>query len=267
MQVAERQIEKANRLLYEHEPSPQEIATLQKLQPLGHHKSCPLPSEGFVNTAHRRCWIFLLQPLRYWPSDLIRVYGPFLLHHPLIIRAIQQLSQMARDPRLLQNSDPVLMYGSRTIPIPDGLKTLPEEGRIAHLASSRGKQDLLLRGWSLISSMDASWQEVALEDETSDPVRSKEAKDELRDIFRALANPAGRVTAKRHQHLRILLEFDRRRAKGTPEKEAVADMTREGWGSSVAAIRSAIEKARKQIGKKTYPPHRRGRFRERPKKN
>ena len=176
-QLLEPDVEEANRFLYYHDGEPDELRKLRNLKPLGHHDTCPQPnSDPIVNTQHRRCWGFLLQPLRYWPSDLIKVYGDTMLCHPLILWAVRQLARYARSPRLRVNPDPVERIGRQVLieraeraglPLPD---TFPPPER------------LKVEGWSAISKMEEHWAELALRDEIADPVRATEAKRELSSL-------------------------------------------------------------------------------------
>jgi hypothetical protein len=260
LSYARPRVQESNRLLYADELPEETIAALKKLKPLDHHRDCPAPDlpASIVRSPHRKCWAYLLEPLAFWPSDLIRIHGPILLYHPLIAEAIRRLSRWASDPRLRENPEPVLMQGSRTIPIPEEMRRLPEERRIEHLLSSHGKEELLSRGWSAISNMDEPFQQFVLQDETEDRERSGEARQELRKLIAVLTNRSAK--ARSHRDLRILLRFDRLRRDGNSEAEAVSEIAQTEW--SETAVRGSIQRARKALGKRTIRPHHRGRYRD-----
>jgi hypothetical protein len=256
-------VQETNRLLFADELPEETLAALRKLEPLGHHRDCPAPDPpaSLVPSPHRKCWAWLLQPLAFWPSDLIRIHGPILLYHPLIAETIRRLSKRATDPRLRENPDPVERMGRQSVT--DEVQKYPEEEREQRRAQLSRKDEILRRGWSAISGLEEPFQQFVLMDETEDREIADEAREELRKVFQLLTNRVIAAKPKRHRGLRTLLEFQRRRERGVPEKKAVAAMAREGWGASQAAIRADIQRARKQIGKRTYPEHHRGRFRHR----
>jgi hypothetical protein len=280
---AEPQIEEANRLLYDHKASEDEIAKLHALKPLPHFGDEPLPKDDEEDThrCNRKCWAWLLQPLRYWPSDLLRVYGPVILFHPLIIEAIGRLSKFARDPLLIHNPDPVKITAENILR--EKLESVPasqREARRSELLSEadreaerrglRSRQPLLELGLSAIRSLDPSLRYgAALRDETADRERSREARSELQRIFRVLcARRSGRPRS--HRALRMLIEFEELLAAGVSEKKAVAELKRAsaredvrgGKARSEAAIRSAIREARKKLGRRKIKLHHRGSYRE-----
>ena len=202
---------------------------LKNLPPLGHHVDCPNPLEKYpFRDQHPRCWAWLLGSLGYWPSDLIRAYGPDLISHPLVLEAIRRLSWIVRNPR-------------HTTYYPEPLEFIREHG------------------FSAMESLPKRTQEAYLRDEEVDSEQSIEARKELKRIFGVLAD--GPPRPRRHRPLRVLLEHDRRRTERHSEAKVVESMVRDGHGSSVAAIRSDIAKARKNIGRRKYRRHHRGPFR------
>lgn len=235
---AEPLLEEANRLLCDHVAQEDEIAKLRALEPLPHHGDEPLPKDG-EEDAHRcsrKCWAWLLQPLRYWPSDLLRIYGPVILFHPLIIDAVRRLSKFASDPLLIHNPDPVKITAENVLrekleSVPSSRrearrnKLLSKAEREAKRKGLRSTRPLLELGLSAIRSLEPPFRALALRDETEDRQRCREARTELRRISAALAGQAP-VRPRSHRPIRVLADFEERREKGVPEKKAVADMAR-----------------------------------------
>lgn len=266
---AEPQMEEANRLLYGHDAPEEEIAKLRALKRLPHYGDEPLPKDGEGNPhrCNRKCWAWLLEPLAFWPSDLIRVYGSVLLFHPLIAEAIRRLSRIARDPLLVHNPDPlkitaenVLREKLESVPASERearrSKLLSKVEREAERKGLRSSRPLLEVGLSAIRTLDPPFRAAALRDETRDAQRCSEARAELHNIFAALSRKAA-VKPKSHRPIRVLLDFEARYGSGTPEKKAVADMARES-DRTEPAIRSDIEAARTRLGRRKQPYRGRG---------
>jgi hypothetical protein len=279
----ERHLEEANRLLFDHEASEEEIAKLRTLKPIPHYGDEPLPGDGEEDThrCNRKCWARVLEPLRFWPSDLIRVYGWVVLFHPLIIEVIRRLSRIASDPLVIHNPDPVRITAENLLR--EKLEQVPESKREtrrekvllavkkkAEQEGLRSSNPLLEFGFSAIRSLSPPMRYgVALRDETEDRDRSTQARVELQRIFRVLTTPrTGR--RRSYRSLRILVEFENLRARGVPEKKAVAELIKAsaregihgGAGLTEAAIHSAIRDARKRLGRRRIRTHHRGRYRE-----
>lgn len=249
-------IEETNRLLYADDLPEETLAALRKLKPLGHHRDCPTPDipASFVPSPHRKCWAFLLQPLAFWPSDLIRIHGPMLLYHPLLAETIRRLSKWATDPRLRENPDPVERMGKQSVT--DEVQKYPEKEWEQRRAQLSKQDEILRRGWSAILRLEEPFQQLVLRDETEDRERSDAARKELEKIFRALSDRRGYRGARSHRARRTFLEYQRRLGAGTPAKKVVAEIARKQHRTD-AAVLGDIERTRAALGKRTIPYRRR----------
>jgi hypothetical protein len=162
-------------------------------------------SDGFVSDL----WALVLHPLRFWPSDLIRMHGTCVLFHPLVQEAINRLFFEAAKPFVFKNR--------------------PE--------TRAGWQ-----GWDRTLKTKGEKRELALRDDVPSAM-AREAREELKRI--ATLFKKGHAYPASYRDVLLLIEFEELVASGIGKAEAKRQLAKKK-GRTAAAIEMGLTRGREK---------------------
>jgi hypothetical protein len=215
--------------------------------------ACRPLSEKSVNREIALYCFLKIQPLNYWPADVIRILGSEMLYQPFVVGALLALGEIAQDPRTHVNRyKPELIRerGLRAVHTHLVPNDNPDEA-VLQVGGVRVKPGSEVNLLNLLKNLPEAMVDKMLEDDLEPRGLAEFARNQVLRTFRALVVRTAPLPKSRGR-IRTLRSYEQKRDAGVSQKKAVADIAREE-GRSEESVRSDIRHARAEIGIRTHP--------------
>jgi hypothetical protein len=215
----------------------------------------PLASKSLDRGIALYCFL-KIQPLNFWPADVVRILGSDMLYQPFVAGALLGLSEIAQDPRThINRYKPELIKerGLRAAHIEVVDRENPEGAALSFnsVKSKPGEVRLL----ELLKNLPPVMVDKILADDFEPEGLAKFARKQVLRTFQLLTARKAPLPKSRGR-IRTLRSYELKRESGLSGKKAVAQIARQE-GRSDSSVHSDIRHARAEIGIQTRPHRRR----------